>query len=110
MFHMGGWGAALGFWHTGGTVVSMAKVDPRAHPREPSSGERVTIVTSPECRTVILARCWHCRTFDTRRPEPRCAVLGGRHGGDAGSPGPIQGSLQRFPLFGTWSVFYWRDG
>lgn len=30
MFHMGGWALPLGFWHTGGTVVIMAKVDPRA--------------------------------------------------------------------------------
>ena len=29
MFHMGGWALPLGFWHTGGTVVIMAKAEPR---------------------------------------------------------------------------------
>jgi acyl-CoA synthetase (AMP-forming)/AMP-acid ligase II len=30
MFHMGGWAMPLGFWHTGGTAVILAKVEPRA--------------------------------------------------------------------------------
>ncbi len=30
MFHMGGWALPLGFWHTGATVVIMAKAEPRA--------------------------------------------------------------------------------
>jgi fatty-acyl-CoA synthase len=41
MFHMGGWALPLGIWHTGGTVVILAKPEPRVI-LETIERERVT--------------------------------------------------------------------